>query len=163
MNQNEPVNFFKNGITALQNGYSKSALVHLRKAFEHDSGNPFYVSYYGLALARAGDDSAMAEALCQEASRMKRDQSDFYVNLAEVYRRVGKFEDALWTLYNGLYFTQWNSCLVRALEEMGVRRPPVLSFLDRKHFLNRQLGKLRHRIEGQSRVSALESLWIARS
>ncbi len=163
MNQSEPVNLFKNGLTALQNGYSGSAVVHLRKAFEHDSGNPFYVSYYGLALARAEDDWAKAEGLCQAALRMKRDQPDLYVNLAEVYRRAGKLEDALWILYNGLHFTQWDSRLVRALERLGVRRRPVLSFLDRKHFLNRQLGKLRHRLVGQGRVSALESLRIARS
>jgi hypothetical protein len=27
-----------------------------------------------------------------------------------------------------------------------VRRPPVISFLERKHFLNRYLGKARHKI-----------------
>jgi len=163
MNQSEPVNLFKNGLRALQNGYSRSAVVHLRKAFEHDSGNPFYASYYGLALARVGDQGAMAEDLCQAALRMKRDQTDFYMNLAEVFRRAGKLEDALWALYSGLHFTQWDLRLVRALEELGVRRQPVLFFLDRKHFLNRQLGKLRRRIEGQGRVSSLEGLRIARS
>jgi tetratricopeptide (TPR) repeat protein len=163
MSQSEPVNLFKNGLTALQNGYSKSAVIHLRKAFEHDSSNPFYVSYYGLALARAGDDWAKAEDLCQAALRMKSDQPDFYVNLAEVYRRAGSLEDALKTLYQGLHFTQWDSRLVWALERLGVRRRPVLAFLDRNHFINRQLGKLRRRIEGPGRVSALESLRIARN
>jgi len=163
MTPSEPVNLFKNGLTALQHGYSRSAVAHLQKAFEHDRGNPFYASYYGLALARAEDDWAKAEGLCQGALRMKRDQPDLYVNLAEVYHRAGKLEDALWILYNGLHFTQWDSRLVRALEELGVRRPPVLSFLDRRNFLNRQLGKLRHRFEGQGRVSVLESLRMARS
>jgi len=163
MGKPEPVNLFKNGLTALKNDYSESAVIHLRKAFEHDSGNPFYASYYGLALARAEDDLTKAEGLCQAALRMKRDQPDLYVNLAEVYRRAGKLEDALWTLYNGLHFTQWDSRLVRALEELGVRRPPVLSFLDRRNFLNRQLGKLRRRLERRDRVSALESMRIARN
>ena len=163
MNPSETVSEFKKGLAALQNGYSGFAAIHLRKAFEHDSGNPFYVSYYGLALARTQDDWAKAESLCQAALRMMRDQPDLYVNLAEVYRRAGKLEEALWTLYNGLYFTQWDAHLVRELEDMGVRRPPVLSFLGRKHFLNRQLGKLRHRLEGRGRISALESMRIARS
>lgn len=163
MSQFESVNEFKRGLTALQKGFPKSAVVHLRNAFEHDSGNPFYVSYYGLALARAGDDRARAQGLCHAALRMKTDQPDLYVNLAEVCRRAGELEDALWALYNGLHFTPWDSRLVRALEELGVRRPPVLSFLDRKHFLNRQLGKLRHRLEGRGKVSPLENLRIARS
>lgn len=63
---------------------------------------------------------------------------------------------------SGLHFTQWDSRLVRDLEGPGVRRQPVLSFLDRKHFLNRQLGELRRRLDGQGRVSALESLRIVR-
>lgn len=163
MSQFESVRLFKNGLAALRNGYSEFAVVYLRKAFEHDRGNPFYASYYGLALARAEGDWAKAEGLCQAALRMKRDQPALYVNMAEVYRRAGNLEDALLTLYKGLHFTRWDSRLVRALEELGVRRPPVLSFLDRKHFLNRQLGKMRHRLEGQGRVSVLESLRIARS
>jgi tetratricopeptide (TPR) repeat protein len=163
MSQFESVMLFKNGLAALRNGYCLSAVSHLQKAYEHERGNPFYASYYGLALARAGDDWSKAEGLCQAALRMKRDQPDLYMNMAEVYRRAGYLEDALLTLYKGLHFTRWDSRLVRALEELGVRRPPVLSFLDRKHFLNRQLGRLRHRVEGQGRVSALESLRMARN
>jgi len=162
MSESEPINEFKKGLAALLSGQSRSAVPHLQKAFEHDAGNPFYVSYYGLALARTREDCARATWLCQAALRMKRDQPDLYVNLAEVYRRDGAPEDALWTLYSGLQFTRWDSRLVRALERMGVRRQPVLSFLDRKNFLNRQLGKLRHRLRGQTGVSALESLREAR-
>jgi predicted Zn-dependent protease len=162
MSESEPVNLFKIGLRALQYGHPKSALVQLRKAFEHDSGNPFYASYYGLALARAENDFSKAEDLCQAALRMKRDQPDLYVNLAEVYRRAGSLEDALWTLYNGLHFTRWDMRLVRALEKLGVRRPPVLSFLDRKHFINRQLGRLRQRLDRRGKASTLEILRIGR-
>jgi len=161
MSHFESVELFKNGLAALRNGYSDFAVVYLRNAFEHDRGNPFYASYYGLALARAEVDCAKAESLCQAALRMKRDQPDLYVNMAEVYRRAGYLEDALLTLYKGLQLTRWDSRVVRALEELGVRRPPVLSFLHRKHFLNRHLGKLRNRL-GQGKVSVLESLRIAR-
>lgn len=163
MNQTEPVNEFKKGLTALRKGYPSSAVVHLRKAVENDNGNPFYLSYYGLAVARAGHDWAKAEHSCLAALRMKRNHALLYVNLAEVYRRGGQIEYAVGTLYNGLPFTKWDLRLVRALEELGVRRPPVLPFLDRMHFFNRQLGRLRHRLEGQVRVSPLESMRIGRS
>jgi len=163
MSQNELVNEFKQGLTALRKGLPQSAAGHLRKALEHDDANPFYLSYYGLALARMGRQLAEAEDSCLAALRIKRTQAHLYLNLAEVYLRFGQREYALCTLYNGLQHTQWHTRLVRALETLGIRRPPVLSFLHREHFLNRQLGKLRHRLEGEGRVSALESLRVARN
>ena len=39
---------------------------------------------------------------------------------------------------------------VEALSRYGRRRPPVIPFLDRNHFLNRGLGKLRVRISRSS-------------
>ena len=155
MSESEYVDEFKKGLGELQNGHAQSALPYLQKAFEHDAGNPFYVSYYGLALARTQGDCAKATGLCQAALRMKRNQPDLYVNLAEVYRRAGAAQDALWTLYRGLHFTHWDSRLIRALERMGVRRRPVLPFLNRKNFLNRELGRLRHRLRGEGVLSAL--------
>lgn len=163
MNRTDVVSEFKKGLTALRNDQPHNAVAHLRQALATDHENPFCLSYYGVALARAEHNWAMAEASCLAALRVKRDQPYLYLNLAEVYRRAGEREDALTTLYNGLQFTQWDPVLVRALEELGIRRPPVLSFLDRKNFLNRQLGRLRHRIEGQGKASALERLRMARS
>jgi tetratricopeptide (TPR) repeat protein len=162
MRQAELVNEFKEGLTALQRGFPISAVVHLRNAVERDNANPFYLSYYGLALARLGRDLAGAEDSCLAALRMKRTQAHLYLNLAEVYLRIGQREYALSTLYNGLQYTRWDNRLVRALELLGIRRPPVLTFLDRGNFLNRHLGKLRHRLSGHGRVSPLESLRIAR-
>jgi len=158
MSESESLKDFKQGLAALRYGCPRTGVAHLRKAIEHDRANPFYLSYYGLALGRAENDWATAEDLCYTAVLMRRNQPDLYLNLAEVYRRTKKLEDAVWILTNGLQFTKRDSRLVRALEKLGVRRPPVLSFLDRKHFLNRQLGKLRHRLEGQGKVSASESL-----
>ena len=163
MSQTYLGNEFKKGLTALRNGQPYSAVAHLRQALTNDRNNAFCLSYYGVALARAEQNWALAEASCLAALRMKRNQPYLYLNLAEVYRRAGELDDALSTLYNGLQFTQWDPLLVRALEEMGVRRPPVFPFLGRKNFLNRQLGKLRYRFGRQSKASALESLRTARS
>jgi len=149
MSQSDPMREFKTGLSALQHGDPNSALIHLQSAVEHDSANPYYLSFYGLALARAKRDWAMAEDFCLSALRTKRTQPHFYLNLAEVCCRAGELEYAVSTLYNGLQHTKKDERLVRALEQLGVRRPPVLSFLDRRHFLNRQLGKLRHRLCGR--------------
>ena len=163
MIQTELMGEFKTGLAALREGHVKSALVHLRKAVEYDNANPFCLSYYGLALAKAEHDWATAEDCCLAALRLERNQAHLYLNLGEVYRRAGELDNALATLYNGLQYTRWDPLLVRALEELGIRRQPVLSFLDRKHFLNRHLGDLRHRLDHrQDRLSALEKLRMAR-
>jgi hypothetical protein len=161
MIQPEPVNEFKKGLTALLEGHPRSAVAYLRNAIDQDGANPFYVSYYGLALARTGLDWSRAEKFCLAALRVTRTQAHLYLNLAEVYRRAGKTEYAWSTLSNGLQFTRCDRRLVRALESLGIRRPPVLSFLDRRHFLNRQLGKLRHRLRGQAHIPVPEALRIA--
>ena len=137
---------FKEGLKALRSSYPRSALAHMRKAVELDKGNPFYLSYLGLAFALADQDWTEAEDLCFTAVRMKRNQPELYLNLAEVYLRAGKKEDAVWILNNGLQLTKRDPRLVRALAKLGVRRPPLLTFLGRKNFFNRQLGKLRRRI-----------------
>ena len=163
MSQCDPKHEFKEGLLALRNGYFNSALAHLQKAVEHDNDNPFYLSYYGLAIARAEHNWTKAETSCLAALRMKCNVAHLYLNLAEVYRRGGDLKDALSTLYSGLQFTKWDPLLIRAIEDLGIRRSPVFPFLDRKHFLNRHLGKLRYWMGRQGRSSALESLHLARS
>jgi tetratricopeptide (TPR) repeat protein len=95
----------------------------------------------------ADDKSAEAEDLCYEAVRMKRTQPELYLNLAEVYRRTGKKEDAIETLRTGLKLTRSDPRLAEAVLKLGMRRPPVITFLDRKNILNVQLGKLRSHIQ----------------
>ncbi len=153
MSESDALKEFKEGLDALRT-YSRRALGHMKKAAELDKKNPFYLSYLGLALALADEKWAEAEDLCYTAVRMKRDQPQLYLNLAEVYTRAGKKEDAVWVLNNGLHLTKRDSRLARALRQLGVRRPPLLPFLDRKNFLNRHLGKLRRRVSKSRREDA---------
>lgn len=146
MSHPEALREFKEGLDLLRNHCPRQGLVHLKRAAELDKANPFYLSYLGLTLATVEGKTLEAEDLCYEAVRKQRNQPEFYLNLAEVYRLAGKKEDAIETLTTGLTFTRHDARLSEALEKMGRRRPPVLSFLDRKNFLNVQLGKLRHQI-----------------
>jgi len=146
MSESEALRTFKQGLSLLRSHYPGKALPLFSKAVGLDKHNPFYLSYLGLALAQARGDIDEAEELCCAAVRMKRTQPELYLNLAEVYRRAGKKEDAVETLNTGLLLTKRDSRLSQALRKLGLRRPPVLTFLDRKHFLNRQLGRLRHRV-----------------
>src|SRR2546422_8965527 len=100
------INAYKSGLKALRSSYPRGALANMRKAVELDKGNPFYISYLGLALALADQDWTEAEDLFFTAVRMKRNQPELYLNLAEVYLRAGKKEDAVWILNNGLQLTK---------------------------------------------------------
>ncbi|HEV2231970.1 MAG TPA: tetratricopeptide repeat protein [Terriglobia bacterium] len=137
---------FKDGMDALGNNFPRQALVHLKNAVDLDKTNPFFLSYLGLVIAMVDGNFIEAEDLCDEAVRKQRTQPELYLNLAEVYRLAGKKEDAIDTLITGLKLTKQDARLAGALKKMGMRQPPVLTFLDRGNFLNVQLGKLRYKV-----------------
>lgn len=144
---------FKQGLTLLRDNYPVKALPHMQRALELEKNNPYYMSYLGVILARSEEKWAEAEELCDSAVRLKRNQAQLYLNLAEVYANAGRREDAVETLQSGLKYAQRDVRLNMALTRLAERRPPVLTFLNRKHPINRQLGILRHRtlrIFGQS-------------
>jgi len=137
---------FKEGMTFFRSGYYGKAVAKIQEAVELDKQNHTYISYLGLLVALAHKKYTEAEQLCHTALRMKRTEPQSYLNLAEVYLHAGKKEDAVETLTVGLQYTKRDVRLIRALRKLGVRRPPVFPFLERRHFLNRHTGKLRHRV-----------------
>src|SRR5215472_16748266 len=136
---------FKTGLTLLRDNYANKALPHMRKAVDLDKNNPYYMSYLGVVLARSEQKWGEAERLCDQAVRMKRNQAQLYLNLAEVYAAAGRRDDAVEALEAGLKFARRDVRLTIAINKLTQRRAPVLSFLARRHPLNRQLGMLRHR------------------
>lgn len=136
---------FKTGLTLLRDNYATRALPHMRKAVDLDKNNPYYMSYLGVVLARSEKKWGEAERLCDSAVRMKRNQAQLYLNLAEVYATAGRRDEAVEALQAGLKYARRDVRLTIAMNKLTQRRPPVLSFLGRKHPLNRQLGMLRHR------------------
>ena len=136
---------FKTGLTLLRDNYATRALPHMRKAVDLDKNNPYYMSYLGVVLARSEQKWAEAEQLCDSAVRMKRNQAQLYLNLAEVYATAGRRDDAVETLQAGLKFARRDVRLNLALNRLVQRRPPVFTFLSRRHPLNKGVGKIRHR------------------
>ncbi len=136
---------FKTGLTFLRDNYAQKALPHMRRAVELDKNNPYYMSYLGVVLARSEQKWGEAERLCDSAVRMKRNQAQLYLNLAEVYATAGRRDEAVEALQSGLKFARRDVRLTIAMNKLTRRRSPVLNFLGRKHPLNRQLGILRHR------------------
>lgn len=136
---------FKTGLSYLRDRHADKALPHMRRAVELEKNNPYYMSYLGVVLARSEGKWGEAERLCDSAVRMKRNQAQLYLNLAEVYSAAGRRDDAKEALESGLKFARRDVRLNIAMSKLTKRRAPVLSFLPRRHPLNRQLGILRHR------------------
>ena len=137
---------FKRGLTLLRDRRPEMALPHMRRAVALEENNPHYLSYFGVAIALAEKKWTTAELYCRTALLKKHDQARFHLNLAEVYLSAGARQDAVRTLKKGLQCIKRRGLLIRALCRLVVRRPPVLPFLDRKHFLNHYLGIIRHEI-----------------
>jgi len=146
--QSEAIQVFRFGLAHMRDGQSFEALAAFRQAASMEPQNPYFLSYYGLALGQASRNWDEAEALCLAALRKRRQIPQLYLNLAELYRCRGRVADAVETINDGLRYTANDSRLMDALSIFGRRRAPVLSFLGRNHPLNRYLGKVRHRASG---------------
>jgi Flp pilus assembly protein TadD len=145
MTETEAFKEFKQGLALLRDNFADKALPHMEKAVKLEKNNPYYMSYLGVVLARSEQKWAEAETLCDHAVRIKRNQAQLYLNLAEVYAEAGRKDDAMETLQAGLKFARRDVRLNLALNRLATRRPPVFSFLSRRHPLNKGVGKLRHR------------------
>lgn len=141
-----PMVEFREGIELLKNEYPQKALARLRRAFESDKHNAYYISFLGLAIARAQRKWDQASELCEMAVQLKPREIQFHLNLAEVYALAGLREKALDKLDYALGVFGDDARLKRARSKVQRRRVPLLPFFGRKHFLNRELGRLRHRI-----------------
>jgi tetratricopeptide (TPR) repeat protein len=137
---------FREGVELLKNEYPEKALVKLRRAFESDKRNPYYISFLGLTIARAEQNWEQALDLCETAVKLKSTEIKFHLNLIEVYALAGWREKALRKLDNASKLFGNDAQLKRFRAKIMQRRAPVLPFLGRGHFLNRELGKLRHRM-----------------
>jgi Flp pilus assembly protein TadD len=149
---------FKQGMRLLRDGKSNSALDHFRKAFEMEQQNPYYMSFAGVALARAERQWAPAAKLCETALTLKRNEVQLHLNLAEVYVSAGRREDALQLLDRAAASFGRHAGVQRARIRLGSRRPPVLSFLSRQNVVNRQLGILRQRLLNRAEGARLPLL-----
>ncbi len=75
-----PMTEFREGVELLKNEYPQKALAKLRRAYECDKHNPYFMSFLGLSIARAQHGST---------AKAKRDPV-----LPESWRSVRRFRDA---------------------------------------------------------------------
>jgi len=102
-----------------------------------------YMSYLGLTQVLLKDVSGLN--LCRRAAQEEGHRGEVFENLVRAELKLGHRKQACEALRRGMRLDKGNAGLRALREEMGMRRSPILTFLDRDNPLNRFLGKLTYR------------------
>lgn len=142
---------FKDGIIACReerwrDGYALLSQVSREVEDEVTLPSVFY-SYLGLSLAHCEGRKEEALGLCRYAIRLELDEAENHLNLARIYFMLRRRKSSIRALRNGLRLSPHHQRLRQLEQQLGIRRPPVLSFLSRSHFINRTLGLARARFQ----------------
>jgi tetratricopeptide (TPR) repeat protein len=129
----------------LRSGLEMAALEHFSIAHEQAPEDPVVRSHYGWAVAMIEHRVERGVSLCRAALRDAADQPEVYHNLARILLAHGRKAEAIKFIRRGLMVDPRNAGLVLEWRRLGIRRPPVLSFLPRRHPANRLLGRVRGR------------------
>jgi cytochrome c-type biogenesis protein CcmH/NrfG len=135
----------RRGDEALARGEPVEAHAAYQAAQRLDGNDPGVLSRLGLTLVLVAHDEYKGVAFCEEAVKRGGETADSLYRLARVYHATYQKERAFRSIRRGLALDPGHEGLLALLEQMGVRRKPVIPFLPRSNFLNKFLGKLRHR------------------
>lgn len=112
-----------------------------------DLNDPLAMSAHGMALATVKGAYQQGIVFCEEAVRRIGANPDLLVNLARAYTAASSKREAVRCLRRALARSGGHHPAALAeLLKLGLRRRPVIPFLPRSFFLNKFLGKLRHRL-----------------
>jgi tetratricopeptide (TPR) repeat protein len=142
---------FQQGTELLRRGRMRDAAPFLRAAIdlesEHGSspgkGEARYLSYYGLCLSQTQAKRREALQLCRRAAELEGYRADVWRNLGRVALAGGRRGEAFRAFRRAARLDPGHPGIAADLASLGVRREPVLSFLERGHPLNVFLGRLR--------------------
>ena len=124
-----------------------TAMTHLEEALQIAPNNATYLSHYGLCVATDSHDFEAARKLCQRAIKMSPADPVNRVNRGRVLRLEGDNRLAYEAFIKAWKQDKSHPAAASELSRMGIRRPPVLTFLARDHWLNIRLGRIRATVE----------------
>ena len=134
------------GDEAWERGDRAAAHESFRAAQQLDGNDPRVLTRLGLSLTLVARDEYKGVAFCEEALRRGGEDPDVLFRLAQVYEATLQKERAVRAVRRGLLLDDTHEGLISMIHRLGVRRPPVISWLSRSHPVNKSLGMLRHRI-----------------
>jgi hypothetical protein len=95
-------------------------------------------------------------AMCEDAiATLKRSGSTdsyfflplFYLNLGRAYLKGDRKQSAIQAFQQGLKYDRTDRALVFEIKRLGLRKKPVVPFLERGHPVNIYLGRMRHKLK----------------
>jgi tetratricopeptide (TPR) repeat protein len=134
---------FNRALELLNRNKVSAARKQLELALQICPQHPSYLSLYGLCVAVESEDYDAARKICETAVRMSPRDPLTRVNLGKVLRLEGNTGAAYSEFLTAWKIDRLHPAPAAELSRMGIRRPPVLPFLPRSHWLNIRLGKLR--------------------
>jgi len=141
-----PAESLKRGQELLRAGLETAALEHFASAHRARPEDARLRSYYGWAVATVEHRLERGLGLCREALRADGSCAEVYLNLARVLMTHGRKAEGIRYLKRGLMVDPHDATLIQEWRRLGMRRPPVLPFLPRRHLVNRWLGRVRGRL-----------------
>jgi Tetratricopeptide repeat len=121
------------------------------RAWLRNTNDARVLSHYGMTLVRAEGDRQRGIRFCEEAVRRNPRSSEFLINLARALLETRNKEHAVRALVKAQSLDPQDAEVQRAFGMLGLRRPPVISFLPRSFILNRWLGMLTWRLSHPAR------------
>ncbi len=112
-----------------------------------------FFAFLGYCLARVQGEVGQGLKLCRRSVEIDPYEGEGYYYLARTFLLAGDRRSAIDARERGLRNDAGCRPLLELRSEMGERRPAVLPFLPRRHFLNRTLGRLRHSLLGARRTA----------
>ncbi len=101
-------------------------------------------SFLGFSVARLQKKVREGQRLCEHAVKIQFYEPDNHLNLARVHLLAGNRKAAVEAIARGLKLDPHHTGLRGLRQEIGVRKRPVVRFLNRNNLVNRLLGKIRH-------------------
>lgn len=118
----------------------------------------YFLSHYGYLIAAVEKRVKEGYRICDDALKaLSRSQSldkaffypIFYLNFGRTCILANRRMAAIAAFQDGLKYDRTNKELLSEMNLIGVRKPPVIPFLDRNNPINKQMGKLRHRLQNR--------------
>jgi tetratricopeptide (TPR) repeat protein len=132
------------GLAALDHDHTHLALVCFERAREIEM-SPLVSSSLGFCLAAARGELDRGIELCREAIGEEPDNALHHRNLGRVLLLAGRKDEALLAFRQGLRLGR-DEGIIRELDRLGTRKPPVIRALGRNHPLNKWLGIILSRL-----------------
>jgi predicted Zn-dependent protease len=134
----------------------KAALDIANEALQHFPEDPFFLSHFGYLTAVVEKKKKEGCIICENAikgmAKTTSEDKDFfypilYLNLGKAYLACNQRKAALEAFREGLKYDSKHRELQSNVAKLGLRKDPVIPFLDRSNPINKYLGILRHKVQ----------------